>query len=648
MPVPDVSYKVEIAWTSTWLTSAGARVWTDISSYVELQHGMKIDYGRSDEHTTADANTLTLTLDNKDGRFTWGNAASPYYPNVKLGKPIRVTATVGGVDYVRFVGLVNEWPVEWPGDSPTFATATVTASSRLSRLGVTAPLVTTVDQAIRGATSSSLSYYWPLTEATGSQFGAEQISEFRPRLNASDNGVVFGVGAEDDATETLGDGRAAVKLMAGFPVWYSRSRLAAGLLPQPVFMLDNSGAGCSVGFFLKVLNPAAGDTWGPERLLVFADATNNHSIEFGMTAATVKVAGVTSTIAYGVDLAADGNAHHVGLTMAGVGVGTGLQTARVYIDGVLVGSVGTTGLISWGELSELTLSRPNHPAAARDVLVGRLAIWGSPLTAPQISGVADSLLTGFAGETTDTRLKRYAAWARIPSTEVLTTASPVALAAVQTEAAKVEALMRQVETSEAGVLYDDRTGNLVLKPRSFRYATAVALTVAFTSDTVKGYAPKVDRSGLANVATGTGPDGNEIAYESASSRAANGDAEYTVETSALDSDEPLQLVAWQVNKNAEPRPRVPAPEFSVIDFIGGAISALLGLDVGSKMRLTNAPAQAPNAASSDFFVEGYAEEMGVGTWSISPNLTPVTLEDSVWILDDPARGVLDAGNVLAI
>src|SRR5690348_8297358 len=132
MPVSNysVSLTVEIAFNAGWATAAGSRTWTDVSDYVEGAAGVTINVGRGDERSTADANTLTLTLDNKDGRFTAGNASSPYYPNVKLDRPIRVTATpVDGSASVRFLGFINEWPVEWEG-TDAYAKATVTASSR--------------------------------------------------------------------------------------------------------------------------------------------------------------------------------------------------------------------------------------------------------------------------------------------------------------------------------------------------------------------------------------------------------------------------------------------------------------------------------------------------------------------------------------
>ena len=87
--MPDVV--VEIAFTSGWSTLAASRSWTDVSAYVELAEGITITGGRGDERSTADANQLTLTFDNRDGRFTSGLATGPYHP-LLIGRPIRVRA----------------------------------------------------------------------------------------------------------------------------------------------------------------------------------------------------------------------------------------------------------------------------------------------------------------------------------------------------------------------------------------------------------------------------------------------------------------------------------------------------------------------------------------------------------------------------
>lgn len=128
MSLPDV--QVEIAFDSGWATPAVDRTWTDVSDYVELAEGIGIGIGRGDEFNIADANTLALTLDNRDGRFTPGKATSPYYPDVKIGRPIRVfQAAAANTNYIAnptFEVNTTGWV---PGGTvpPTLSTSTAQA-----------------------------------------------------------------------------------------------------------------------------------------------------------------------------------------------------------------------------------------------------------------------------------------------------------------------------------------------------------------------------------------------------------------------------------------------------------------------------------------------------------------------------------------
>jgi hypothetical protein len=77
---------VQYPWTMTW---------TDISSYVDqVKAGVAISRGASDELSDTQPGTASLLLDNSDGRFTPGNASSPYYPFVRRNAPIRVSVAV--------------------------------------------------------------------------------------------------------------------------------------------------------------------------------------------------------------------------------------------------------------------------------------------------------------------------------------------------------------------------------------------------------------------------------------------------------------------------------------------------------------------------------------------------------------------------
>ncbi|WP_328941515.1 hypothetical protein OG259_07530 [Streptomyces sp. NBC_00250] len=69
--------------------------WTDITQFVKLtaSEGISITRGASDELADTQTGTMTLELDNRDGRFTPGRAG-PYSPHVRRSCPVRVIATI--------------------------------------------------------------------------------------------------------------------------------------------------------------------------------------------------------------------------------------------------------------------------------------------------------------------------------------------------------------------------------------------------------------------------------------------------------------------------------------------------------------------------------------------------------------------------
>lgn len=94
-------------------------VWTDVTGFVDLGAGVNLSRGASDELSSIQAGTCTLTLDNADGRFTPGRASSPYWPNVRKNTPLRVmvtTATKNLVTNPSFETDVSDWFANtfWP------------------------------------------------------------------------------------------------------------------------------------------------------------------------------------------------------------------------------------------------------------------------------------------------------------------------------------------------------------------------------------------------------------------------------------------------------------------------------------------------------------------------------------------------------
>ncbi|WP_143591290.1 hypothetical protein [Thermoactinospora rubra] len=87
MTMPDV--RAEIAFVRD---GAGWPLWRDVSADVEWWQGVRISRRRSHELDEVQPGTMSLTLTNTDGRYTAGNTASPYYPNVRINRPIRIRA----------------------------------------------------------------------------------------------------------------------------------------------------------------------------------------------------------------------------------------------------------------------------------------------------------------------------------------------------------------------------------------------------------------------------------------------------------------------------------------------------------------------------------------------------------------------------
>jgi hypothetical protein len=107
MTQPTVT--VEAAFGSSMFDAAPS--WTDISAYFRSGNTAR---GRASVDQRFETGTASLVLDNRDGRFTADNPSSPYYPDVKIGVPIRITAEWASVTYPVFYGSARSWPPDYP------------------------------------------------------------------------------------------------------------------------------------------------------------------------------------------------------------------------------------------------------------------------------------------------------------------------------------------------------------------------------------------------------------------------------------------------------------------------------------------------------------------------------------------------------
>lgn len=598
---------VEIAFGSGYSTPAGDRDWTDVSDLVIGSEGVDVTVGRGDERSVADANTLSLTLDNSDGDFTPGLASGAYYPDVKIGTPIRVTATPdGGTDSVRGVGFVEEWAQEWDGSDES-SDVVISATSRFTVLGRNAAADSLVRQTI--LLDSPLAYY-PLTEAPGSLQASDASGNgYKPLTQqGSGTGVYFGT-----TTGAAVDGGTSAEFFAGKSL-YRQTMLSTDFSTLSIELLMHTpAAGVARVFRLGNYNDA--DIGG----IVF---TLNAG---GTLDLILNDPGATVGYVAGPDVE-DGELHHVAMTLSG-------GTANHYVDGALIGS--TTGI---------TVIAP-RPVDLRlgesfDGTMAHVAIYGSALTADQIAAHAEAALTQFAGETAGERIERYATWANAPIDTIDVDAGEVTLTAVDTTGAQILDLMRQAETSEGGVLFDAPDGALTFRSRSARYVTTPDLTLDFGSQQVGAdFSPRTDRASLLNDVTVVTTDGTNSGHSiDTTSRDQYGPSTAAIETQTQDESDPQIRADWTTHVYAEPIPRVSSLTVEVLLFTEyPSQNDVLDVTVGSLICCTNQPSQCATSTGY-YFVEGYSESIDGTSYTITFNVSPAEPWMNVVHFDDDARG----------
>jgi hypothetical protein len=600
--MPDV--QVEVAFDAGYATPAVSRTWTDVSQYVELRQGIDIKFGRQDQFAIADANTLKVVLDNADGRFTPGKASSPYYPNVLIGRPIRVKSTrVGGSASTRFLGFVDDWVLDPSGD-----TVTVTASSQLARAGSDTVFFDSIQ-----ASWTSLVSLFTLGEAA---LPAVDTKGLLPNLTTLVDGPVAwrgGLGIEGEGT--------ALRM-------YGNSQIYFDLYPNgPLKVMPET---LVFEFFFS-----AADLADDEMLEIDLVGT---AYDYAGVSAGVGLlfAGMTTTLGNVTALVGDNNAdlHHV----AFVRTSTSLT---MYLDGVEVDSdsfsPGTayrnvSGLALWlnGANSTVDIS---YVAISSDVAgIPARALAGAPLA-----------LAG--GGTASERIEAYAAYAGVESVDVDATTDELTAYALYGQS--MADAMRAAEKTDGGVLFDAADGTLTYRDRESRYLSTSAFTLDASAQQIEGsVAPRLDRSTLVNEATVQQTDASDVLARARDedSIAAYGVVRQSWEIQG-DEDACLQAASWAVAVNGEPETRIPNLDVDLLPLSGAMQDSLLAATIGTRFTLSGLPSDFPST-SLDFFLEGYTESIGFESYRLALN---VTRRDSakwdVWTVEDATYGAYDSNPI---
>ncbi len=127
MPPISASWRFYVDWDDD---GAYNHAIEDISAYVLAGEGQFWEFRRGRNYASqltgvSTAGGLTLPLLNPDGRFSRYNSASPIYGSMLPGRRVKLTATYGGLTYVRFLGRLER--IDTQPELGGFHTATLYA-----------------------------------------------------------------------------------------------------------------------------------------------------------------------------------------------------------------------------------------------------------------------------------------------------------------------------------------------------------------------------------------------------------------------------------------------------------------------------------------------------------------------------------------
>lgn len=150
--------------------------WVDITSYVRRADGRGVsgsDGTQGTQQRRASPSQVDFEINNRDGRFSPRNPASPYFGLLTVNTEIRVRVE----GFYQFWGEVaSGWPTKWTPGAPGTGDAWVPlrAGGRSERINAdTTPLPGPLDDKLR----SGIDYYWPLTDPASATSAAPVPSD---------------------------------------------------------------------------------------------------------------------------------------------------------------------------------------------------------------------------------------------------------------------------------------------------------------------------------------------------------------------------------------------------------------------------------------------------------------------------------------
>ena len=595
----------------SWLIELSLRgAWVDVSD--RLLGSISINRGRPNELASISAGQASFTLDNSDGAFTPDWSGSPYYPNVTMFTPVRISAHDGSGWVRRFTGYVQEWPVSWTMATGAQAVVTCSCVDLLALMG----LKTLRSQRDERILALSPLAFWPCGDDSATA-KAQDVMGWAPDLVPIENGTGGTIEWGATGAPASAEGAGSVLLTRAAENsngWYLKGTLGSLGTSWSVvsvctpttdgYIWSATQGSYKLGLYYNAatskysVRQYNGSSWstlvstsatvtGQHVEVVTVSATHvvlrSDSTHTSTARAAATFTGPTFFAGYCSD-ATSGYDDLIAATLSGVAIVPGvmsmtdadalatalLSPANPYVDDFM------ETVLSWAGFTGETVGY----VGARKTITGALAVNGSTP-----AGVADLISQGADGQFA-VMLDGSLAWVDGSHEPAL----------LELDAADVEA--------------------------SITWATDVS---AYVTDL-----------------TTTLPSGGSYTYTAPTAGLFRASRQIT---GVLATDAACKELAQFVVGGSSLSPRLPNAAFDLLTMADAAtVADLLAVDLGGQFALSNLPIQIPD--DRVMVVEGHAETIGAEEWLLTFNTSPssVSLPPDGWYyayVDDPATFVDD-------
>jgi lysophospholipase L1-like esterase len=614
---PTLPVQVQAAFGADLTADPGSWSWTDLSSRLRAEP-IRIRAGKSSGARQVSPGTCTVTLDNDDAALTPLHPMSPYWPNVEMGTPLRVSVQWAGVWYERFAGFADQWeptylPTGVPGEMSS--AVRVTCSGILRRLQQGEQSAPSAMR--RTIAASGPVVYWPAEDGqAASQAGSTTTDagplvvtgavEFRP----VDDYVAFTGFTTRYGTTALADLAGGGQLRGDLPAAAVAATAAGAWTVHAAMVVDTLST--LSGDVVVAEWTTAGGTYTRWQIKV-TTASRTQVIAFTAAGAA------TTLIDHG---SASPTFHHyaVSASLSGGTVTVRLQTSYTTQTTTFGGSLGGVTAITLNAAS--TTSSSEMPA-------GHIAVWAAAPIPIRITSVEESDGTfvrearrSFDLESATGRLARLAGEDGVAMDMPAVADDAIQRMGWQEAGTRLELYQECVEV-DGGLLFEQGYG-LGYLPRAARYNPPVALSIdlstyAVTRASSDPLVPIYDDQDIRNRWTVQRREGSfAVAEDLASQR--RGVYSDSVELNLASDGQLADQAGWRLHLTAVADLReatFPIDLAANPELVAGWLSC----GVGSRIVRTNPPAQY-RPGDIDRLVEGWTETIGPRSWLVQVTPSP--------------------------